>query len=321
MSTIGLRACPAAALLLKGSPVPLDTPRCILVAGGSGKLGQAVIAELLAFGHDVCNLDLVSPRVPGGRFMRTDFRDYGQCVDALSFRDIGWDAADALVHLAAIPGPYQAPDSHLFVNNVQTTFNLWRAAQVAGIRNIVWASSETLLGVPFEHAPQRLPLDESVSRPESTYALAKHLEEEMARQLCRQDSQRKLLGLRLSYVHNDAELQRLRDQVAERAANPRHQAWNLWSYISARDAASAVRLAVGLEMTGTDQVLIANADTVMPQTTRELMSSVFPGVALPEPLGDHQSLIDCSKACRLLGWEPGPGWRDAVVGAKADVNS
>lgn len=302
---------------LERNIVTLDTPRRILVSGGSGKLGQAVIAELLAHGHSVCNLDLVPPRTPGGRFMRTDFRDYGQCVDALSFRDIGWDAADALVHLAAIPGPYHAPDAHLFVNNLQSTFNLWRAAQVAGIRNVVWASSETLLGVPFEHPPQRLPLDESVSRPESSYALAKHLEEEMARQLCRQDPQRKLLGLRLSYVHDDTELQHLRDRVAERAANPRHQAWNLWSYISARDAARAVSLAIGFEMTGTDQILIANADTVMPQTTRELMAVVFPGVPLPQPLGDHQSLIDCSAARRLLGWEPGAGWRTSVDAGKA----
>jgi nucleoside-diphosphate-sugar epimerase len=296
--------------------VTLATPRRILVAGGSGKLGQAVIAELLAHGLSVCNLDLVAPRTPGARFMRTDFRDFGQCVDALSFRDVGWDSADALVHLAAIPGPYQAPDSHLFVNNLQSTFNLWRAAQVAGIRNVVWASSETLLGVPFDQAPQQLPLDETVSRPESTYALVKHLEEEMARQLCRQDPQRKLLGLRLSYVHDNAELQRLRDQIAERAANPRHQCWNLWSYISARDAARAVRLAVDLEMSGTDQVLIANADTVMPQTTRELMAAVYPGVPLPASLAGHQSLIDCGKARRLLGWVPGPGWRAAVDGGQ-----
>ena len=287
----------------------LEIPRRILVAGGSGKLGRAVIAELLAHGHAVCNLDLVAPRTPGGRFMRTDFRDFGQCVDALTFRDVGWESADALVHLAAIPGPYQAPDAHLFVNNLQSTFNLWRAAQVAGIRNVVWASSETLLGVPFDQAPQHVPLDETVSRPESTYALVKHLEEEMARQLCRQDPQRKLLGLRLSYVHDDAELQRLREQVAERAANPRHQAWNLWSYISARDAARAVRLAVDLEMSGTDQILIANADTVMPQPTRELMAAVHPGVRLPDTLTGHQSLIDCGKARRMLGWEPGPGWR------------
>ena len=293
-----------------------STPLKVFVTGGSGKLGTAVITELLAAGHTVVNLDQAPPRPSLCKFMWVDFRDFGQCVDALTLRDVGWACGDALVHLAAIPGHSHAPDTHLFHNNFQSTFNLWRAAQVAGIHNIVWASSETLLGVPFEKPPARLPLDESLNLPESSYSLAKHLEEELARQLCRQNPALKLLGLRFSYVHDDAELQRLRDEVAQRAADPSFQTWNLWSYISARDAARAACLAVSHAMTGTDQILIANRDTIMPQPTRELMARAFPQVEVPPEITGHQSLIDCSKARRVLGWTDQQGWRD-VEGIEA----
>lgn len=234
--------------------------------------------------------------------MRVDFRDFGQCVDALTLRDVDWERGDVLVHLAAIPGHSHAPDPHLFHNNFQSTFNLWRAAQVAGIHNIVWASSETLLGVPFVKPPARLPLDESLSLPESSYSLAKHLEEELARQLCRQNPALKLLGLRFSYVHDDAELQRLRDEVDQRAVDPSCQTWNLWSYVSARDAACAARLALAHAMTGTDQILIANRDTIMPQPTRALMAGLFPGVEVPPEVMGHQSLMSAPTAARKRSW-------------------
>lgn len=285
------------------------TKQHIVVTGGSGKLGSAVIRELLAAGHQVFNLDQQAPAQALCRYMRTDFRDFGQCVDALGLKDVGWDHADTLVHLAAIPGHSHAPDAHLFANNLNSSFNLWRAAHTVGIRDIVWASSETLLGVPFERAPQRLPLDETISLPESSYSLVKHLEEAMAAQFCRQDPQLKMVGLRFSYVHDDAQLQALRETAAERSRTPRHQAWNLWSYISARDAAVAVRLAIEQPARGLECLLIANPDTIMPQPTRELLAQVFPGLAVPDTIQGHQSVMDCSKAQRVLGWTARHGWR------------
>ncbi len=53
---------------------------------------------------------------------------------------------------------------------------------------MVWASSETVLGLPFgpDNPPPRIPVDEEYHpRPNSSYSLAKTLEEEMAAQFCR----------------------------------------------------------------------------------------------------------------------------------------
>ena len=86
---------------------------------------------------------------------------------------------DAVVHLAAIPAPGMAPNAVTFANNSAATYNVFAAARAAGMRKIVWASSETVLGLPFDTPPPYAPVDEEYPpRPESTYSLNKALEEE-----------------------------------------------------------------------------------------------------------------------------------------------
>ena len=64
---------------------------------------------------------------------------------------------------------------------MQSTYNVFQAARRAGIKKIVYASSETVLGLPFDVDPPYIPVDEEYpARPESTYSLVKHLEEQMA---------------------------------------------------------------------------------------------------------------------------------------------
>lgn len=76
------------------------------------------------------------------------------------------------MHLAAIPAPGILSDVATFHNNILSTFNVFQAARRAGIRNIVYASSETVLGLPFDVPPPYIPLDEEYSaRPESIYSL------------------------------------------------------------------------------------------------------------------------------------------------------
>ena len=282
----------------------------VLITGGSGKLGRATIDELLTHGHQVANLDLAPPREPKCRFMRTDFNDAGQTIDALTFTDVGWDGAEALVHLAAIPGPYLAPDAHLFKNNMVACFNVFHAARHAGIKNIVWSSSETILGVPFAVPPAYVPLDEDAPVwPQTAYALGKQLEEEMARHLCRWDPEMKLIGLRFSYVKEPAEYA----QFPKVHTDPGLQIWNLWSYIDTRDAAQAVRLALEYPAKGFDTFIIASPDTVMTQPTAELMAKYFPAVSFKREPGSHESLLSSDKAKRLLGFKPSYSWRNEVI--------
>jgi nucleoside-diphosphate-sugar epimerase len=281
----------------------------IVVTGGSGKLGRATVADLLAHGHDVWNIDVAAPRETAGRFTRVDLADFGQVYETFLGIDEGWESIDGLVHLAAIPGPGQAPNTALFDNNIQGSFHVVSAARHTGIRNVVWASSETLLGLPFDDPPPYAPVDEEYPvRPETAYSLAKALDEEMARHFCRWDPDLKMIGLRFSNVMEPADYARF----PAFDADPLVRKWNLWAYIDARDGAQAVRLALEHETRGMDVFIIANADTVMSRTSADLMAEVFPDVPLRKDLGTHETLLSIDKARRLLGYEPRHSWRDEV---------
>ncbi|MEO3750103.1 NAD(P)-dependent oxidoreductase [Streptomyces sp. B6B3] len=283
----------------------------VVVTGGSGKLGRAVVRELLDHGWDVVNLDLVPPAEPLCPFVRVDLTDYGQTVGALTAVDDRYDRVDAVAHLAAVPAPGLVPNAAVFGNNITATYHVFSAARLAGIRNLVWASSETVLGLPFETPPPYLPVDEEYpGRPESNYSLAKHLEEQMAVQLCRWDPELKMVGLRFSNVMEVADYARFPDFDAD----PRLRRWNAWSYIDARDGAQAVRKGLEYEAAGVEVFVIASPDTVMSTPSAELAAAEFPGVEVRGELGRHESLMSTAKARRLLGYAPAHSWRDHVPG-------
>ena len=97
----------------------------IVVTGGSGKLGGAVVERLLASGHQVTNVDQRPAPGSGARFLRVDLTDYGQVVEALTGIDDAYDAVDAVVHLAAVPAPGLIPNAATFANNVPSTFHVF----------------------------------------------------------------------------------------------------------------------------------------------------------------------------------------------------
>ena len=265
------------------------------------------MSELRRAGHDVFALDSVGQRGPG--FTRVDLTDYGQTVDALCGIDDRHSGLDAVVHLAAAPAGGILPDSATFHNNMNATFNVFQGARRAGIKTIVYASSETLLGIPFETPPPYLPVDEEYpSRPESMYSVTKHLEEELAQKLVRWDPTLSISALRFSNVMD----------VADYAAFPSYDAdatlrsWNLWGYIDTRDGAQAVLKALELSKPGFEAYVIANADTVMSRSSASIAAEVFPGVEIIRELGENESLLSIGKARRLLGYEPQHSWRDEI---------
>jgi UDP-glucose 4-epimerase len=277
----------------------------VVVTGGSGKLGQACVADLVDHGWDVVNVDRVPSPHPVSAFLRVDLTDFGQVVEALSIND-RYQGVDAVVHLAAIPAPGLTTNAATFANNITTTYNVFAAARHAGITNIVWASSETVLGLPFDIPPPYIPVDEEYpARPESTYSLVKHLEEQMARQFCRWDPNLKMIGLRFSNVMDPADY----DAFPGYDPDPNLRKWNLWGYIDARDGAQAVRKALAYEPRGCDVFIIAAADTVMSRSNDELTTEIFPDVEVRGDLGEHTTLLAIAKARRVLGFEPQFSWR------------
>jgi UDP-glucose 4-epimerase len=284
----------------------------IAVTGGSGKLGRGVIAWLHDAGYDVVNLDRAP--VPGGParpagFIELDLTDAGQVLDALSGVEERFDKLDAVVHLAAVPAPGLLSNVATFHNNMLSSFNVFEACRKAGIKRIIHASSETVLGLPFDVPPPYIPVDEEYPAvPNSTYSLVKHLEETMAVQLCRWDPELSVTGLRFSNVMDGSEYA----DFPAFDADPLLRKWNLWGYIDVRDAGQAVQKALETRGPGYETFIIANADTVMSRSSASLAAEVFPGVPVTKELGEHETMLSIDKARRLLGYEPRFGWRSAV---------
>jgi nucleoside-diphosphate-sugar epimerase len=279
--------------------------RRICVTGANGLAGKAVIQDLREHGYEVAATDLVT-RFGEEDAVRADLTDYGQAVEALS-------GADAVVHLANIPAPGLATPAATFNANMTMNFNVFHAAANLKLSRVVWASSETTLGLPFDVPPRYAPVDEDhYPVPTSTYALSKVASETVAGQIA-QWSGIPFVALRFSNIFEPEWYK----EFPSFWDDPQQRKWNLWGYIDQRDVALSCRLALEADAAAVgpaSSFIIAAADTVMNRPSAELLAEVFPGVPLTHDVGPYGTLLAIDRARRVLGFEPGHSWRDHVKG-------
>ena len=280
----------------------------VCVTGASGKAGRAVVADLREHGYDVLATDaVVSGEDRDEGMLRADLTDYGQAVEALSQA-----GAEAVVHLANIPAPGLSTPAVTFNSNITMNFNVFQAAAALKLDRVVWASSETTLGLPFDTPPRYAPVDEDhYPVPTSTYALSKVASETVAGHIA-QWSGLPFIALRFSNIMAPEDYQ----WFAEFQDDPHARKWNLWGYIDQRDVALSCRLALEADagaVTGNPAFIIAAADTVMNRPSAELLAEVFPGVRLTRDVGESGTLLAIDRAREVLGFHPEHSWRDHVT--------
>jgi nucleoside-diphosphate-sugar epimerase len=276
----------------------------IVVTGGSGKAGRWVVHDLREHGHDVLNVDTRHDGSPHGQCLVADLADPGQALEALA-------GADAVVHLAAVPAPNLRPSAETFRVNALSTYNVFAAAEAHGLRRVVWASSETVLGYPFDTPPLFAPIDETIEpRAESSYALSKVVGETMAVQFSRRTGI-PFVGLRISNIIEPDDYAAFPSYLGD----ARLRSWNLWGYVDGRDVAQACRLALSADVTGAEVCIIAAAETVMNRPSSDLMAEVFPSVPITRELHGRETLLSIDRARRVLGYEPAHHWREHVAGS------
>lgn len=273
----------------------------VVVTGAAGKVGRATVAELVQHGYVVLATDVApEPEEAPHEFVRAELTDYGQVVDVLS-------GADAVVHLANIPAPGLRPAATTLAQNSTMNGHVFLAAAQLGLRRVVWASSETTLGLSFgtDNPPRYLPVDEEhYPFPESTYALSKVVSETMAEHVSRW-SGIPFVGLRFSNVFTEVE----RDGIDSFKDDPESRIWNLWGWIDVRDAGAACRNALEADTTGSVNLIIANDDTIVSDSTSDLVARFFPEVELRRALEGHETLLANRRAKELIGFAPRHGWR------------
>jgi nucleoside-diphosphate-sugar epimerase len=299
----------------------------ICVTGASGQAGRAVVRELSEHGYEVAATDVVVCRqdLEAG-MLRADLTDYGQALEALQGGEATWwpvaasgrgaalaaellRGADAVVHLANIPAPEIATPANTFTANVAMNFNVFMAAARLGVSRVVWASSETTLGLPFEVPPQYAPVDEAhYPFPTTTYALSKVSSETIAGHIARW-SGIPFVALRFSNIMSPTDYQ----QFPSFWADPLARKWNLWGYVDERDVAAACRLALTVPadaIAGNPSFIIAAEDTVMNRPSADLLHDVFPGVPLTREVAEYGTLLAIDHAREVLGFQPRHTWRN-----------
>ncbi len=280
----------------------------IVVTGGNGGLGQAVIADLLEHDYEVINVDVTYSRDRKTQY-RTPYRiadltDYGQTFANLK-------GADGVVHLAGHPSPDHDhfTGAQRFHNNTLATYNVFNAAVELGLQRVVWASSETVYGFPWEKiTPDYFPMDfDHPLRPQNSYAISKLMSEKMAEEFTR-NSGIPFIGLRFSHVRYEHEY----ENWARTWSMEHVFKWNLWGYVDGRDAAQAVRKSLTVDLTGSHNFAIVADETIMNRPTADLLAQYFPDVPVKEGLPLYHGLNSNQRAKDILGWNPQYSWRQYI---------
>lgn len=295
-----------------------------LVTGGAGFIGSAVARALVAQGDGVRVLDNLATgqrdRVPpGSEFVEGDLRD----PDALRRCCRG---VEVIFHHAAIRSVPRSVDDPLLSNdaNVTGTLNLLVAAEEAGVRRVVYASSSSVYG-DSEGAINR---EDMAPSPRSPYAVSKLAGE----YYCRVWTHLKGLStVSLRYFNVFGPGQPAESKyaavfpafisalVAGRKPEIHWDGEQSRDFSFIDDVVHANLLASSADGGVVDGAVI-NIGGGRPHTVNEVFESVSKtlGAAVeprrtPRRPGDVRSTrADIDRAQALLGWRPETDWDDAV---------
>ncbi|AUA56481.1 Cholesterol dehydrogenase [Achromobacter spanius] len=152
---------------------PPATTRCqrLLLTGAAGGLGQ-VLRPRLKPHTNILRVSDVAPLAPaedGEETMLCDLAD-AAAVSSLV------QGVDAIVHLGGVS--VERPFEDILPANIQGVYNLYEAARVHGVRRVVFASSNHVIG--FYEQGQQLDADVPL-RPDGYYGLSKAYGEHLSR--------------------------------------------------------------------------------------------------------------------------------------------
>ncbi len=294
----------------------------ILFTGGSGKAGRYACEYLRDQGHRVVNFDRVPLNMDGVDDRVGDMTDAGQVFDVMQsyagFDELvpgtGVPSFDAVVHFAAVPRILITGDNETYRTNTMGTYNVIDAALKAGVRKIIFASSETTYGICFadgERKPEYLPLDEEHPViPEDSYAMSKVVNEVTARSFQRR-SGADIYGLR---INNVIEPHEYAENFPAYMENPDLRLRNFFAYIDARDLGQMVQCCLDTDGLGFEVFNVSNDDHSVALETEALVARYYADVPVVAEMGPRETFYSNAKAKRLLGFAPEHSWRMYLEG-------
>ena len=150
----------------------------VLITGGTGSVGRAVVDRIVRHGHQATVVgrreDLV---IEGATYEHCDVTNFDELKEVMT-------GSEAVIHLAAIPNPFNGSSVAIFDANCRGTFHVYEAASQLKIKRVVTASSINAFGFNFGLTPfpiDYLPVDEA--HPTTTtdpYSFSKQVTEDIA---------------------------------------------------------------------------------------------------------------------------------------------
>lgn len=282
----------------------------IVVTGVAGLLGGAVAAHLSAAGRTVLGLDRRRPEAsPSFAVEIDDLSDVARLRGRL-------DGAAGVVHCAAIARPQDAPEPVIFDSNVTTTAHVAFATEQAGVKRLVYASSQSALGLAYAPEivpPDYVPVDEDhPARPGEGYGLSKLAGEQVCAMVARR-SNLSCLALRFPVIWS---ADRFDENTRRRIENPVQAAKSQWAYIDLRDAARACALALDADMKASFVILNAAATWPfeMPEPERTLDERYGATAPRREGWRPGDPVFDVRRALDAIGF--GAEWRWTAHGVE-----
>ena len=274
----------------------------VLVTGSRGRIGQYVVDELVAAGHSVQGVDILSSAISGDhRYLRADLTDAGEAYQA-----VAWSQPEAVIHLAAWPNAGMVPDTRTYTDNVGSTYNLFKACADLGVKRVVSASTNQIYGLAGA-PPVYVPVDEAHPlRPINSYALSK-IAGEQAADFFVQNHGMTILSFRFMGVRPPHQIA---GEIEQMQTDPASGARLLWTRTDARDAAMACRLAVEAKSVEPGPYNITGSQIVLHEPTAELVERYFGDrTEVRRRLKGNDSPLSCAKAKRAFDYAPRYIWR------------
>ncbi|WP_436343205.1 NAD-dependent epimerase/dehydratase family protein [Natronorubrum sp. FCH18a] len=287
----------------------------LVVTGATGGAGSWIVDHVADAGHEVIGIDLERPprERDNATFLEADLTEQGQAFEAVLDPE-----PDAVIHFAGIPRMGITTGTETFLTNVSSAYHVFEAAGRAGA-DVIWASSESLYGMPFAaepFLPDSLPIDEShPMRPEDGYGTSKLVGEELAAKTVRKHGI-SVASIRPSWIQYPGEY-RATDGNAAFDPETADPSGNFWSYVDVRDVVSIVDAALEADIDGHEAYHAIAAENYLGRETGDVIETVFGDLPAACDLEGEQSAFSTAKARQELGWEPEHSWREAE---DADVN-
>lgn len=197
----------------------------VLITGGAGLIGSKLREELSDHQLRLHDRDVsgVGPLRDNEETVEADLADFDATCEATK-------DCDAIVHLGGNPR-VNAPWPDLKFSNIEGTYNVFEAARLAGVRRIVFASTNHVTGMLDQRKEWPISPAGEIA-PDSLYGVSKAFGEAIGRYYA-ENSDLSVVCLRIGWVN--------------REFRPDHPDW-LRMWLSYRDLGQLVRKSIAADV-------------------------------------------------------------------------